>query len=630
MRRLLPLVAVLALVLPRAAAADWLSLRSDHFQVVGNAGEGELRNVALKLEQFRDVIGQLNPAALREGAPPVVVLVFRDKRSYEPFMPLANGRIIPVSGFFQPGQDVNYITLTLEEGDRGFPIIFHEYSHLLLNGIFAHAPLWFNEGLAEYYSTFEASTRSRANIGKAVLRHLELLRSRRLPFARFFAIDRNSPEYTRDITDRDVLYAQSWAIVHHAFHGESKRRDQLLAFVTKLAEGGATEESFRAAYGIEVRDLEREVQLYVQKTAHTYMAYTFPDNLVTRIESRTTRIADAEADAWLGDLLAHMNRNEEATARLEKALAAKQDLALAHASLGRLQIRGGKTGEGMAHLRQAQTLGTANETVYFAYAYELIRQQGSQDADSLQQASRALERAIALRPGYTEAKLLLGFTYSATGEYAASRDLLTPLVRAEPANHRAALQLGEALLRLNDLDGARAVLGPVLARATDAAEKERARTLLGVSAGLQTRRDTLAAAGVSAPPALPILPAGGGAPPRSSAGNAASPTFTPALRPVGPGEQRVYGVFAAVECGQNGVVLVVRTATGQVRARAAGFADVDFIAYRALTTMSVSCGAQVPPMEVYLTSRLPPGSNAGAEGTAVALEILPEGFVPER
>ena len=126
-----------------------------------------------------------------------VILVFKDRNAFKPFMPVANGGVVPVGGFFQPGEDVNYITLTLETANQGFPVVFHEFAHLLLRGIFADAPLWFNEGLAEYYSTFEVSSSRRANIGKPDENHLRLLQSRSLPFARFFAIDRTSPSTRR-------------------------------------------------------------------------------------------------------------------------------------------------------------------------------------------------------------------------------------------------------------------------------------------------------------------------------------------------------------------------------------------------------------------------------------------------
>src|SRR5688500_15825222 len=86
------------------AWADWRSLKSEHFLVIGDATDRDLRDVALRLEQFREVISRRTPTALRDDTPPVVVLVFRSVRAFEPFMPRANGRIVPVAGFFQPGQ----------------------------------------------------------------------------------------------------------------------------------------------------------------------------------------------------------------------------------------------------------------------------------------------------------------------------------------------------------------------------------------------------------------------------------------------------------------------------------------------------------------------------------------------
>lgn len=73
-------------------------------------------------------------------------------------------------------------------------------------------------------------------------------------------------------------------------------------------------------------------------------------------------------------------------------------------------------------------------------------------------------------------------------------------------------------------------------------------------------------------------------------------------------------------------MLVLRTADAAVRARAARFDDIEFRTYRPLASMKVGCGTQEPLHEVYLTWR--PGAAPGAEQTAVAVEVLPEGFVP--
>jgi len=152
-------------------------------------------------------------------------------------MPLANGRTVPVDGFFVDGADVNYITMNVEAGEQAFPIVFHEFSHLLLNSAFAHAPLWFNEGLAEYFSTFEVTNGGRqALLGKPIRRHVALLRERRLKLSQLFAVGAGSKEYTRDGLERELLYAQSWALLHYARHGAQRPFASLESLARRLAD----------------------------------------------------------------------------------------------------------------------------------------------------------------------------------------------------------------------------------------------------------------------------------------------------------------------------------------------------------------------------------------------------------
>src|SRR5437762_12523900 len=114
-----PLVAVLALfvlALPASAAASkdtWLSVRSKNFLLIGNASEKEIRQVGTRLEQFRDVFLRLFPRAADGDVLPTTVVVFKNHSSYRPFKPLYQGKPQDnVAGYFQPGTDVNYITLT--------------------------------------------------------------------------------------------------------------------------------------------------------------------------------------------------------------------------------------------------------------------------------------------------------------------------------------------------------------------------------------------------------------------------------------------------------------------------------------------------------------------------------------
>jgi hypothetical protein len=64
--------------------------------------------------------------------------------------------------------------------------------------------------------------------------------------------------------------------------------------------------------------------------------------------------------------------------------------------------------------------------------------------------------------------------------------------------------------------------------------------------------------------------------------------------------------------------------------RAVRFDAIDFISYRSTTPGTISCGARRPAEDVYVTWRsdeatFPSGSS---QGIVVAVELLPDGFVP--
>src|SRR2546422_10923715 len=91
------------------AKETWTTVRSKNFTLVGNASEKDIRLVANRLEQFRNVFGLLFPTITMNSPVPTTVIVFKSDSSYKPFKVNPN-----VAGYFQPGEDVNYITLTTE------------------------------------------------------------------------------------------------------------------------------------------------------------------------------------------------------------------------------------------------------------------------------------------------------------------------------------------------------------------------------------------------------------------------------------------------------------------------------------------------------------------------------------
>src|SRR5215207_2087703 len=187
--KILIVCALVAAASPVASAKDeWLRIQSKNFQLVGNASEKDLLRAATKLEQFRRVFTQLFPRMNFNSPIPTRVVVFRDKKAYEQF------RVIEwAAGYFQPGDDVNYIVLTAEGSEtQNYTTIFHEYTHFLIDNSLGRSkiPPWFNEGIAEYYEQFLIENDQKVTLGGLNNAHLQLLsRNPLIPFESFFATD---------------------------------------------------------------------------------------------------------------------------------------------------------------------------------------------------------------------------------------------------------------------------------------------------------------------------------------------------------------------------------------------------------------------------------------------------------
>ena len=134
----------------------WRSVRTNNMFVIGNADPEKLRQVAVWLEFFHRSFARLISRNVIDSSVPTTVIVFRDEASFRPFKPIYQGRVANVSGYFQPGDDINYIAISLDERDRDpFGTAFHEYVHLHLKDNIPGAPLWLNEGLAEIYGSLQ-------------------------------------------------------------------------------------------------------------------------------------------------------------------------------------------------------------------------------------------------------------------------------------------------------------------------------------------------------------------------------------------------------------------------------------------------------------------------------------------
>lgn len=158
-----------------SADDDWIRLQTTNFTVYSNTSQRETLRLVRDLEKLRKVL-RLFYGKLPERAPvPSFVYLFKSDRSYTPYKPLAGGKPREVAGVFCAHQEGNYISMTVAAGIGATRLIYHEYMHQVFASQLSRVPVWFSEGMAEAYSTFEA-TEDSAAIGKTIGDHIHTLR----------------------------------------------------------------------------------------------------------------------------------------------------------------------------------------------------------------------------------------------------------------------------------------------------------------------------------------------------------------------------------------------------------------------------------------------------------------------
>jgi len=243
-------------------------------------------------------------------------VVFDSRRSYDSYRPMFHGKRVDVTGYFQPMEDENLVTLTVEDRESAFRILFHEYAHLIVSNVTRNVPVWANEGLAEYYSTFELQPDGRgALIGTVIDDHLATLNHTVLiRLEDLLKIDPGTPLYNEG-TRRGVFYAQSWALTHLILLGQPPRVRELNAYLDNLSSGQEPWPAWQAAFG--ALDMKKGIEDYVRQRLVQAQKPAFSD-AIGKVETRTVSLKPAEVQSYLADLQIQMDDLDAAAARLEQ------------------------------------------------------------------------------------------------------------------------------------------------------------------------------------------------------------------------------------------------------------------------------------------------------------------------
>ncbi len=203
-------------------APGWRMLVSDHFTARGDVPLEDLRESAACMEAFlesmRGSLGGDLPGA------PLSVRVFAAARDFRLYAALAGAP--NAESFYDPRTGEMVLCLDPPRGPQWLrKTLAHELAHLYMDRVWGRTePLWFAEGLAEYFASFQVRE-GRVRPGAVDPEALRRLREREpLPLEKFLRLGRDEL-YGESFP---FHYAQAWSFVHYLFSREDGLVDLLL------------------------------------------------------------------------------------------------------------------------------------------------------------------------------------------------------------------------------------------------------------------------------------------------------------------------------------------------------------------------------------------------------------------
>ncbi|HEY3821545.1 MAG TPA: hypothetical protein VGL81_30470 [Polyangiaceae bacterium] len=431
---------------PRTASqggSRWLALRTTHLLIETDLAEDDARSLSQTYETaYRELAAVVIPGAEgpRERAE---IVVFRDEDEFHAFGSWRLGGFFFDRGPIDLERHPTIVLYAPRYGallDDGHVTLLHELTHRLIHHVYGWAPIWMNEGLAQYFSTM------RIDDGKVFLgeppRWTVYNPDVLPPVSALLAMDYQHltatdlpDDYTRTQKTANN-YLGAWALVHFFRNGPDSYRGRFQRFVSDMNRGARAKEAWSSAFGdLPAATLEADYRSYL--TAERWDVFTRPLTRATvePLESvdviadadvhllwlRTvagaagspmaiTQLVEAQDDAprsaevsyWRGSVDFFLHRFADARAAFEVGLRQQPDdprtlfglivtldrLARTAPPEGRAEMRGAAA---MALTRLARTAASADELALVAQSFAA--------AGQMTEALARADAAIALDPG---------------------------------------------------------------------------------------------------------------------------------------------------------------------------------------------------------------------------------------
>jgi tetratricopeptide (TPR) repeat protein len=347
----------------------WQYYRSPNFELYSANNDRDSRDVLERMELLRALF--MDTFKLSPRLPqPVTIYYFDRQADFDGYRPLhVRGGDAKYMGFCNNYPDRTVITIApARDRDTTTEVIYHEYIHHLFRIAEQNPAPWFNEGVAELFSTMQED-KEWLQLGQPVNgRVLELQRGKMMPFEQLFAVRYDSPLF-KDSGHTGIFYAQAWAFLHYCHFGVNKIPPEKMSLFLRVAGSAEIQErpeDFRTVcrqlLGFDYPELLRELEKYV--TVGRFMGRKAKRPVIPARQEYTARpVARDEMQLMLAELAVRMIDSPYGNLLVREQLERAPNARLREL-LGAVAMKEEETDVAREHWRAAVELGTTNAAIF--------------------------------------------------------------------------------------------------------------------------------------------------------------------------------------------------------------------------------------------------------------------------
>ncbi len=281
------------------ALADPIKIESDNIVFYGDAPPKTAKLIVEKMEIYRKIIMTLAGVDTAPDEKKLSIYAFDRASDVQSFAGMRG-----VAGVYTSGYDgpllITPLRGALRQDSFNNQVSLHEYSHHILHGYMKTAyPRWYDEGFANYLSTFHMEDGT-IQIGRAAAKHAQTLMGRGAEWVDVEDVVGAIRVYP--FADRgskrgflmNQFYAQSWLYVHY-LHSNRELSSRFGDYLNRINVGEEPLEAFENGFGVSPEAFHEAAQEYWYDNKFKVQQFQ-PKGDFLEIPMKIERISEAELD----------------------------------------------------------------------------------------------------------------------------------------------------------------------------------------------------------------------------------------------------------------------------------------------------------------------------------------------